>query len=640
MWEQVGKYKIKRELGRGGMAIVYEAVDTRTGEHIALKVLYPYLASQPALVERFLREAQVATKLHSPYIAKVLDFGQADVDGETIYYIAMEYIPGTTLNQLLQKETVLSVNQVLNIAYQVARALAEANQHGIVHRDIKPENIMMTPDGTVRVMDFGIARDTQMSSLTVIGTFMGTLQYSSPEQAAGKPVDIRSDIYSLGVVLYQLLTGATPFQAGSTRALFERIIRGNPVPVEAHRVDLPPEVSAIVNKMLQRKPENRFQSPDELAKALRPLLGIYPDEDLHNAATVVYEPVPSVPLVRHHEMLQEVAKFLIAVIDKINSNVIEPMIKATKADISRMPLAGFGASADFLIAVERDGSAHLFWYKEDGSSGLWKISRMGEVLWRKEPIHIGSTLKVMAWDSSSVVSYNAGSGKLFLQKIDIRNMTIEKVDLSEAIRGGYPSFAAVFPEDTVWVGLQYKGLVPVIGKNPGNRVTLLTDLTVKSAAFVMEGRHGPTFRAFILAEKRGLDAVYTMTGEWQKVQRGMSDIQMAWKLYRTSGSLGWKQVGGIESRFAEIKVQRGTTPRHSRLYLLSQERDNIEAFIYDHRTGTVDRKWSKEVEGRIISFGVGGDRLFSVMEDIGGEQCFLVAYDLASLWRKCNWLPC
>ncbi len=271
--ERVKHYRIKQKIGSGGMATVYEAIDEHTGTTVALKILHPHLADQPTYVERFSREAQVAMNLHSPHIARVLDSGRDKVDGDTVYYIAMEYIPGVTLTQLMQNEGIFSVAQVMNIAYQVAQALAEANRHGIVHRDIKPQNIMITPEGVVKVMDFGIARESVADSLTKTGVFVGTPQYSSPEQALGKKdVDIRSDIYSLGVVLYQLLTGTVPFQADTPQALLNRIVQGNPVPVESHRVDLPSEVSAIVNKMLRREPRNRFQSPKKLVDALRPLV--------------------------------------------------------------------------------------------------------------------------------------------------------------------------------------------------------------------------------------------------------------------------------------------------------------------------------------------------------------------------------
>ncbi len=285
---RVKHYRIKRKIGSGGMATVYEAIDEHTGITVALKILHSHLADQPTYVERFSREAQVAMNLHSPHIARVLDSGRDKVDGDPVYYIAMEYIPGVTLTQLMRNESISSVAQVMNIAYQVAQALAEANRHGIVHRDIKPQNIMITPDGTVKVMDFGIARESFADSLTMTGVFVGTPQYSSPEQALGeKDVDIRSDIYSLGVVLYHLLTGAVPFQADTPQALLNRVARGNPVPVESHRIDLPPEVSSIVNKMLQRDPTNRFQTPEELMEALEPLITPAAEEADAEMATIV-----------------------------------------------------------------------------------------------------------------------------------------------------------------------------------------------------------------------------------------------------------------------------------------------------------------------------------------------------------------
>ncbi len=283
MANRVRHYRIQRKIGSGGMATVYEAVDMRSQARVALKVLHPHLADQPTYVARFLREAQMAIALRSPYIVKMLESGQE----KDLHYLAMEYISGATLQRFVQQLGALPVSQALDITYQVAQALEEAHRHGIVHRDIKPQNIMITPDGAIKVMDFGIARAMMMDSMTMTGMFMGTPHYSSPEQATGDPVDIRSDIYSLGVVLYQLLTGTVPFQADTPQALLLRVMQGNPVPVQLLRVDLPGRVVEIVEKMLRRDPAQRYQSPEELGDALRPLLRQRREETLFEMATMV-----------------------------------------------------------------------------------------------------------------------------------------------------------------------------------------------------------------------------------------------------------------------------------------------------------------------------------------------------------------
>lgn len=285
--ERIKYYRIKRKIGAGGMATVFEAIDTRNQGRVALKVLHPHLADQPAYVARFQREAQMAMTLHSPHIVQILEYG----DDRGLHYLAMEYVSGVTLQQFIQQMGALGVNQALNIIYQAALALEEANRHHIVHRDVKPHNIMILPNGMIKVMDFGIARDVMMDSMTMTGMFVGTPQYSSPEQAGGERVDIRSDIYSLGVVLYQLLTGTAPFQADTPQALLMRVMQGNPVPVQSIRIDLPAPVVRLVDKMLAREPERRFQNPSELLAALVALTGNVPQEDARSEMATMVAPL-------------------------------------------------------------------------------------------------------------------------------------------------------------------------------------------------------------------------------------------------------------------------------------------------------------------------------------------------------------
>lgn len=289
--ERIAHYKIKRKVGSGGMATVYEAVDLRNNQaRVALKVLHAHLADQTTYVARFEREAKTALAFNSPHIVKVLEYG-AD---RGHHFLAMEFVRGVTLQQFLQQHGALGVSHALDVVDQAAEALEEANRHGVVHRDIKPQNIMITPEGAIKVMDFGIARGGLMESMTLTGMFVGTPHYSSPEQAMGEAVDIRSDLYSLGVVLYQLLTGTVPFQADTPQALLLRVMQGNPVSVQALRIDLNPSVVAIVDKLLQQQKDKRFTSPTELRDALRPLLGSNTQRAVREEmATIV---APLVPL--------------------------------------------------------------------------------------------------------------------------------------------------------------------------------------------------------------------------------------------------------------------------------------------------------------------------------------------------------
>src|SRR5215218_10941097 len=203
-----GRYRIIRRLGSGGMADVYSAEDTQLGREVALKVLYRRLAEDDEFVERFRREASAAAGLQHPNVVQVFDRGEWD----GTYYIAMEFLPGRSLKEAVRDDGPLDPDAAVEITLGVLKALRFAHRRGIVHRDIKPHNVMLDAEGRVKVTDFGIAR-AGASDMTETGSIMGTAQYLSPEQAQGHPVDARADLYSIGVVLYELLTGRVPFDA-------------------------------------------------------------------------------------------------------------------------------------------------------------------------------------------------------------------------------------------------------------------------------------------------------------------------------------------------------------------------------------------------------------------------------------------
>ncbi len=261
------RYKIIRELGSGGMARVYLAKDNKTFSLVAVKILYPQLSENFTYIQRFKREAKVAMDLSSPHIVGVLDYG-ADRDD---YYLVMEYVEGTTLGEVIREEGALPWNRALAIGYEAAQGLREAHRQHIVHRDIKPANIMITPEGMARVLDFGIARGPDLPSLTQSG-FVGSPYYISPQQAMGEEVDIRSDIYSLGVVLYEMLSNRLPFDAETPWPVIEQHISTAPPPLGEACTDLPEEVEVLVQKMLAKDPEERFQTPAELMWAIQSIL--------------------------------------------------------------------------------------------------------------------------------------------------------------------------------------------------------------------------------------------------------------------------------------------------------------------------------------------------------------------------------
>ena len=252
-----GRYEVVRRVGVGGMADVYLAEDTKMGRQVALKILHPQYAGDESFVERFRREALSAAKLQHPNIVQIYDSGQ---QGD-FNFIVMEYVEGRSLKDYLtQQGQQLEIAEASRIAREVLTALAYAHRAGLVHRDIKPGNILLSEDGKVQVTDFGIARAEAGSTMTQTGTILGTAYYLSPEQAQGLPLDGRSDIYSLGVVVYEMLTGRRPFEGDSPVSIAYKHVREMPRPPSAHRGDIPRSLEAIVMTAMAKRPEDRYSS--------------------------------------------------------------------------------------------------------------------------------------------------------------------------------------------------------------------------------------------------------------------------------------------------------------------------------------------------------------------------------------------
>ncbi|MEU1375153.1 Stk1 family PASTA domain-containing Ser/Thr kinase [Streptomyces triculaminicus] len=261
-----GRYELGSVLGRGGMAEVYLAHDTRLGRTVAVKTLRVDLARDPSFQARFRREAQSAASLNHPSIVAVYDTGEDYVDGVSIPYIVMEYVDGSTLRELLHSGRKLLPERSLEMTIGVLQALEYSHRAGIVHRDIKPANVMLTRTGQVKVMDFGIARAMGDSGMTMTQTaaVIGTAQYLSPEQAKGEQVDARSDLYSTGCLLYELLAVRPPFVGDSPVAVAYQHVREEPNPPSIHDPEVTPEIDAIVLKALAKDPDYRYQSADEM----------------------------------------------------------------------------------------------------------------------------------------------------------------------------------------------------------------------------------------------------------------------------------------------------------------------------------------------------------------------------------------
>ena len=259
------RYLLGERIAVGGMGEVYLATDERLGRQVAVKVLSPAFAESPDFVERFRREALTAAALSHPNIAQVYDYG---VDGAS-HFIVMEYAEGWDLAHLIREHGRLTPSDAVRIAEQVCAALAVAHRAGVVHRDVKPGNVIVRPDGTVKVTDFGIARALGQASITDTGTIMGTAAYVAPEQARGEPTTPASDLYSLGILLFQMLTGAVPFEGDTPVAVAIRHL-DEPVPLPSSRVaDLPANLDEVVVRATAKAPADRYPDADAMAAALR-----------------------------------------------------------------------------------------------------------------------------------------------------------------------------------------------------------------------------------------------------------------------------------------------------------------------------------------------------------------------------------
>ena len=270
----LGVYQLKRLLGRGGMGSVYLAHDPRLSRDVALKVLSPELARQPEFRERFVSEARSCSALNHPNITTIHEIGEAD----GLHYIAFEFVDGETLERVLEREGRLTPERVLELAVPLAGALGYAHERGILHRDLKPANLVLSHLGIPKILDFGLAKtmggpvepETEtMLRLTQAGMVVGTIAYMAPEQALGQHVDARSDVFSFGCLLYEMLAGKRPFSGMTAPQLLDRLLHDEPTPLDGIQGDVAGELGRVVAKCLRKDPNERYQSMGELEAALR-----------------------------------------------------------------------------------------------------------------------------------------------------------------------------------------------------------------------------------------------------------------------------------------------------------------------------------------------------------------------------------
>jgi serine/threonine protein kinase len=280
--ELLDHYHLDEVVARGGMATIFRATDQRTGQQVAIKVPHPEVESDPALFDRFRREGEIGRRLDHPGVMKVLP----SEEGRNQIYMVMEWVDGKLLRPLLQQEKRLPLDKVVNIILQISDVLEYVHKHDVVHRDLKPENIMIDDQGRIKLIDFGIAASAGARRLTFanFSKTMGTPDYISPEQVKGKRGDARSDIYALGVMLYEMSTGTLPFSGPSPFAVMNSRLLNSPVPPRELNPEITPQLQEIMYRALEREPKNRYASVRELAWDLQhqDAVGVADRRELHD----------------------------------------------------------------------------------------------------------------------------------------------------------------------------------------------------------------------------------------------------------------------------------------------------------------------------------------------------------------------
>jgi predicted Ser/Thr protein kinase len=385
-----GRYELEEVVGHGGMSSVYRAHDSLLERYVALKVLHEQYNEDEDFVERFKREARSVAQLQHPNIVTVIDRGEE----EGRQYIVFEYIDGENLKEFVVRKGRLDVREALEVAGEIARALAFAHEHGLIHRDVKPQNVLLNGDGRAKVTDFGIARSLDVEhGVTQTGTVLGTSNYIAPEQASGQPVDVHTDVYSLGVVLYELLTGDVPFPGESFVAVAMKHVHEPPPNVLDTRGDVPLRVAAAIDRALEKDPAQRFPTMAAFAAELEACLAEL-DRDAGGDATMVIPAGQRLGTSKRRKAAPRLPIFIGSLGALAIAAIVVGLLtlggKGNGVPVgAQIQIAGVGAYDPFGDNTEHDdaavnatdGKLSTYWYTESYNSGLERVKKgVGMVL--------------------------------------------------------------------------------------------------------------------------------------------------------------------------------------------------------------------------------------------------------------------